>query len=304
MRFSIIVPSLNRPQRLSNCLTGLAALDYPRDHFEVLIVDDGSTQPLDVVAQPFRAKISLQLLRQDNAGPARARNLGARSARGELLAFIDDDCVPERGWLRQFDRAAALNPGCLLGGATTNACRANIFAEANNVILDAVTDWLGKHNSPLQFFASNNIVVPARDFREIGGFDSGFRWAAAEDRDFCQRWRDSGRRLIPVPDARIDHFHPQTLHSFFRMHFRYGRGAARLHKRHKTSPLQFVSSGLYMHMLAALAGRFGPFLGAALMAAAQVAAWAGFCWEKPRLDREASLVRDWDEDRAQGRALS
>ena len=95
--FSVVVPTYERPARLAACLRSLARLGYPRERFEVLIVDDASARPPLEAIEQFRDALDLKLLEQTkNAGPAAARNLGARHASGEFLAFTDDDCEPER----------------------------------------------------------------------------------------------------------------------------------------------------------------------------------------------------------------
>jgi len=98
--FSVIVPTYERAGQLSVCLHALACQSYPRDHFEVLVVNDGSEAPPEAVVDCFRDKIDVTLLTQPHAGPAAARNNGAERARGEFLAFTDDDCRPAPNWLK------------------------------------------------------------------------------------------------------------------------------------------------------------------------------------------------------------
>jgi glycosyltransferase involved in cell wall biosynthesis len=279
MRFSIIIPTYNRPQRLARCLASIAVLDYPREQFEVIVVDDGSELPVEGAAHSVAMLVNLTVLRQKNAGPASARNFGASAAQGELLAFLDDDCAPHYDWLQQMDLAARRDPGCLWGGRTINACRDNIFAETNQKLLDAVAAWFTRHKSPLQFFASNNFVVPSTEFHQIGGFDATFPLAGGEDRDFCARWLSSGRRLVPAPSACIDHFHPQTVRSYLNMHYRYGRGAARLHRLRGSSPLRFAKKGLYGHLLFTFAKGGRPLMTCSLFALSQLATATGFFQE-------------------------
>src|SRR6185369_10255511 len=102
--FSIIVPTYERPAQLSRCLQSLGQLDYPKENYEILVVDDGSAHPLDDVPFPVR------ILRHENTGPAGARNFGASQARGEFLAFTDDDCQPDAGWLRELAPHCAATP--------------------------------------------------------------------------------------------------------------------------------------------------------------------------------------------------
>ena len=89
---SIVIPTYGRPDQLAACLDSLEALDYPRDRFEVIVVDDGSPQPLP----PYGGALRVTLVRQAHAGPAAARNTGAAASRGRWLAFTDDDCRPAK----------------------------------------------------------------------------------------------------------------------------------------------------------------------------------------------------------------
>lgn len=102
--FSIVIPTYNRPERLAKCLGAIAKLDYPRDRFEVIVVDDGSDTPLDLIVRPFQEQLSLTLIRQPNGGPAKARNTGVANAKGQFLTFTDDDCTPDSNWLTALEK--------------------------------------------------------------------------------------------------------------------------------------------------------------------------------------------------------
>ncbi len=251
MQFSIIIPTFARPERLGQCMVGLAALDYPRDRFEVIVVDDGSPVSVEPIMRRFNGLLNVTLLRKTNQGPGPARNSGAAQAQGQLLAFLDDDCVPGPHWLSHLALANARCPEAMLVGATTNGCSENVFAEVNHVLVRAVTTWLRDNKSPLMFFPTNNLCIPAEAFHEIAGFCPQIRISAGEDRELCARWVASGRQILEVSDAGIEHYHPQTPGSFLRMHWRYGRGAAMLHRACKTNPIQFVTKGLYSNLLRA-----------------------------------------------------
>src|SRR5687768_3497840 len=114
--FSIVIPTFNRPRQLAACLQSIAELEHSRSRFEVLVVDDGSPVPVDDAVEPFRPVLPLTLLRQDNAGPAAARNLGAGRARGTWLVFIDDDCAPAATYLTALTQRAEVSPDCTIGG--------------------------------------------------------------------------------------------------------------------------------------------------------------------------------------------
>jgi GT2 family glycosyltransferase len=226
----VIVPTHRRPEKLSACLESLADLDYPPDRFEIVVVDDGGDAPLDPIVAPVRGRRPLTLIQQSRRGPAGARNAGAERARGELLAFTDDDCRPTRGWLRRLAEKHARDPRSILGGHTRNALVRNPFATTSQMIIDAGYERHNRDRSDARFLTTNNLAVPADGFREIGGFDADF--VTSEDRDLCDRWVASGRRMRYLPEAIVEHAHDLTLRSFWRQHFAYGGGARRFHGAH------------------------------------------------------------------------
>lgn len=227
--FSVIIPTRDRPAQLQAGLECLRRQKAPTGGFEVVVVDDGSA--LAVTLPPMATNApGIQLIRQANQGPAAARNAGARAARGTYLAFLDDDCQPESGWLMAFERALSLETEpVLLGGRTRNAASDNAAAEFNQRLCDSVVELTAKRGG---FFPSNNLCVPRLAFERLEGFRAAFRTAGGEDRDFSHRWHAAGWRLRAVPDAEVRHIHRQTLQQFWRMHERYGRGARQLSLTH------------------------------------------------------------------------
>lgn len=134
--FSIVVPAHNRPRRLSQCLQALATLAYPVARYEVIVVDDGSEESLEPVVVAFLDRLNITFLSQPNSGPAGARNAGAAEARGRYVAFTDDDCRPDSGWLGALAKRLAANPGCAAGGRTVNGLAGNLFSTASQVLIE------------------------------------------------------------------------------------------------------------------------------------------------------------------------
>jgi len=230
-RYSVIIPTFNRRDVIRGTLESLEKLRPPPGGWEVIIVDDGSPAPLDGLVEPHRARLTIELFRQPNAGPAAARNRGATLARGEFLVFTDDDCQPEPEWLCEFDRVFQQDPDLLLGGFIVNGLVHNVYSATSQLIVDMVYRQFNPTPDAATFFCSNNFAMPARRFRELQGFDAArFRLAAGEDRDFCARWRQQGWGLRLVPGAVIRHFHVMNLPKFWRQCFGYGRGAWTFHR--------------------------------------------------------------------------
>ncbi len=227
---SIIIPTYNRPAQLKSCLESIACLDYSVERFEVVVVDDGSRMCLEPIVSPFRRQMQLTFLVQRNSGPGVARNNGTAKAKGRLLVFTDDDCMPAVGWLAALAARFVQTPDHAIGGRTMNALPENPYSAASQAIMDFVYAHYNADPDHARFFASNNLAVPADRFRLVGGFDRGWRLAASEDRQLCDRWLHSGYRMTYAPEAVVFHAHALTLGGFWRQHFNYGRGAFRFHQ--------------------------------------------------------------------------
>jgi GT2 family glycosyltransferase len=281
--FSVIVPTYERRAQLASCLHALARMNYPLERFEVLVVDDGSaSSPLDIVEE-FQGSLDVRLLTQENSGPARARNFGATEARGEFLAFTDDDCEADAGWLRALARYFERTPDSIVGGRTLNALGHNPYSETSQKIIEVVYAHFNRDHEDARFFASNNFAVPAARFREMNGFDETFR--TSEDREICARWRSLGLGLVYAPEAVVRHSHHLTLRTLWRQHFGYGRGALRFHRARAAEGDGTFKPDLafYFKLLRFPVSETRPLRAAqltALLLWSQAANAAGFCYER------------------------
>jgi GT2 family glycosyltransferase len=284
--FSIVIPTYSRPERLATCLQSITQLDYPRDRFEVVVVDDGSEPPLESVVAPFQNQLNLTLLRQANAGPATARNIGAARAKGKYLVFTDDDCAPLPEWLQALEAHFATVPDCAIGGRTLNALPDNLYSTASQMLIDYLYEYYNADPNQARFFASNNFALPANYFREIGSFDTTFPLAAGEDRELCDRLLQNNYRLMYVPEAQVYHAHHLTLRRFWRQHFNYGRGAFHFHavrSQRNQEPIKVEPWSFYFNLLTypfSQKSRHPGMLISALFFLSQVANVAGFFRER------------------------
>jgi glycosyltransferase involved in cell wall biosynthesis len=235
--FSIVIPTFSRPDRLRRCLSALSLLDVPGPSFEVIVVDDGGPSGLDSLIGEFSQSLDIHLVDQPRTGPGPARNAGAARARGRVLAFLDDDCAPEAGWLRVLAREMERYDRHLLGGSTVNAASGNRYAEASELIAQFVYDYGRSGRAFEPFFRTNNLAMPTALFREVGGFTTLIPSATAEDKEFCDRWIGRGLSLAAVPEAIVQHAPDLTFDRFLRQHYNYGRGilAFRLLRRRRRS---------------------------------------------------------------------
>lgn len=228
--FSIVIPTYNRPDRLDSCLRAVAELRYDPERLEVLVVDDGTEQidRVRAVLDDHGGRLRVELLEQTHRGPAAARNLGASRATGRFLAFTDDDCRVDPGWLRALEVHLESTPRGIVGGRTVNALVDNVCAEASQALVSYLYGYYERRGNP--FIASNNIALARDLFGRLGGFDERFPLAGGEDREFCDRAARSGCDLILVRDAVVNHHHALSFASFVRQHVHYGRGACHFHQ--------------------------------------------------------------------------
>lgn len=289
-RFTVVVPTRERPVELGMCLDGLAALQYPPSRFEVVVVDDGSATSPRTTIERFQPHLALRLVVQERSGPAAARNLGVAHAAGCLLAFLDDDCVPALDWLAVLDQILSLEPNSLVGGPMRNELPGNIYATTSHLVIDALYANQNAEPTDARFLTTSNMALSVDRFHAVGGFDVSFPRAGGEDREFCDRWRSHGGKIIFSPQALVHHHHGLSFLSLWRQQATYGRGLCRFHharrSRGQGRPLPAPSLYTTMVRLALRAGsRRRRLVLLALLALTQAALAFGFTLEELQLRR-------------------
>ena len=196
---SVVVPTHDRPARLTRLLQGLREQTLEPARFEVIVVADGaSTQTHDLLsAEQARGGLELCVLAREVAGgPGAARNTGWRAARAPLIAFTDDDCVPAPGWLAAGLRAAA--PRTVVQGVTHPDPAAAGQAGPFSRTVEVAT--LGPQ------FETCNIFYPRAALESLGGFDERYGLTpGGEDTDLAWRAIGAGMRAVLAPEAVVHH---------------------------------------------------------------------------------------------------
>ncbi len=223
MRASIIIPAYNAQRTLAECLTACVAQDYP--DFEVIVVDDGSTDGTSAVAQQFEA---VQYHRQPNGGPSSARNTGARLASGEILVYTDADCVPHADWLKRL--AGGFEEGIVAVGGTYAI--ANPSSRLARVVQAEIAARHRQFGSEVDFLGSFNVAYLRNGYEAAGGFDESFRQASGEDNDLAYRLHDQAGRMVFNPNAVVAHYHPERLLAYLRTQSRHGYWRVKLYRDH------------------------------------------------------------------------
>jgi len=196
---TIIVPTFERKDVLLRTLEALAVQDHTGD-WEVVVVDDGSKDGTqDAVGRWIGGHERFRYVRQQNAGPARARNRGATEARGRVLVFVDNDILVEKDFLRRHLAALAAHPGAWIVGRIVSLpeLKATPFGRFRIAMTE---DFQGSRDErDIDSLTAANLSLPGADFRTLHGFDERFEIASCEDADLALRARGSGIRLRYVP---------------------------------------------------------------------------------------------------------
>ena len=235
--FSVIVPTYNRRETLAGCLQALAHQSFSPRRFEVIVVDDGSTDGTEAFGRAYDARFEFQYFRQANAGAGAARRLAVENARGKFLLLFNDDTIADRALLAQHWRAHRDLTGgkiAVLGDfrypeAARNRALTH-FLNTEPFLFPQVTLAPGDHSKNAYFIASN-LSLRRDAVLSAGSFDPRFR--VAEDTELGVRLRQMRFQVRYVPEARAIHDHLQfTLGDLVRRAEQYGRTELLLLRKH------------------------------------------------------------------------
>jgi GT2 family glycosyltransferase len=199
-RVAVVVATRNRAERLAALLDSLAAQEGAGEEFEVVVVDDGSSDSTREVLDRFASGEALRLTAIHNevaGGPGAARNAGWRATEAPSIAFIDDDCVATPGWLRAGLAAMAENPGAIVQGRTDPDPDEEAAAGPFSYTIRVYS--LGPH------FETCNIFYPRELLERMNGFDTAAFPGGGEDSDLAWRAIESGAPTAFAPTARAYH---------------------------------------------------------------------------------------------------
>ena len=227
---SIIIPVYNRPEDIEACLNSLLLLNYPQDKLEIIVVDDASTDSTPEVVSLVPARL---IRNKQNRQASFSRNLAAREANGDILAFIDSDCLAGPGWLLELIPAFRDATLGALGG------RVDAYYDDNNLdryekvkssLIMGTWPKRSQEDNPFFYVPSCNLLVRKTLFLSLGGFDETL--FVGEDVDLCFRIKKHGYQLEYRTMGKIYHKHRNQLIPFCKRRFEYGTSEPLLQKMH------------------------------------------------------------------------
>ncbi len=229
---SVIIPVYNGEQTLSRCLESLLNQNYPRDSYEIIVVENGSTDATTEVAQRYPVRV----LHNSEQGPASARNMGIANSQAEIIAFTDADCIAHVDWLRELVQPYS-DPEV---GGVAGEILAYEHDERN------ITERFSDEFTPLRNFTKSDkdflpyLFTANASYRrtvlvQLGGFNASL--FTGEDVDLSWRLQiETNLHVCYVPQAIIYHHHRSSRRKLARQYRQYGFGEIMLDTMYKSQP--------------------------------------------------------------------
>lgn len=240
MKISVIIPTYNRKNILIKCLDALFEQTYPMDDFEIVVVDDGSTDGTESIVKDRMVKspVGLRYFKQEKKGPAAARNMGIESAKGEIVLFIGDDIIASPLLLEEhvkWHNKYSNDSLAVLGYVTWSP----------DIEITPFLEWLDESgaqfgyklindpdNVSYRFYYTSNASVKKEFLLKHGLFDEDFPYAAMEDIEIAYRLKDKGLKIVYKKSALAYHEHKIDMENFLKRSELVGRSMGIFYEKH------------------------------------------------------------------------
>lgn len=214
MKVSVIIPTYNAEETISSCLKALQNQSFASCDYEIIVVDDGSTDNTQDIVRRF----DVELLNQNHQGAGAARNLGAKRAKGEVILFTDADCEPHYNWIEEMCKPFHRDDIVGVKGFYRTK-QQNIIARFAQIEYENKYDFMTK-DEYIDFIDTYSAGYRREIFLKNGGFDPIYITASGEDSELSYRLASKGYKMIPVTSAIVYHKHPDTLLKYGKKKFR------------------------------------------------------------------------------------
>jgi len=225
--YSVVVPAQNAAREIGDCVRALNDQTIPRERYEIVVVDDGSTDGTVVAAQEAGADRVLVI---SHGGPSAARNAGVEASRGVIVLFTDADCEPSPEWLERMVAPFA-DPRVMGTKGTYRTRQRSLMAQLVQLEYEIRYERMA-HLPRIDFVDTYAAAYRRNLLLESGGFDLAYPLPSAEDVDLSFRLARAGHWLVFVPEAWVYHRHPVSLWAYLVRKGRYGFWRARLYLRY------------------------------------------------------------------------
>jgi len=238
---SVIVPTLNAEKFISRSIESFLNQDI-KEKYEIIVVDSSSDRTLQILS-----KYPVKLLRQGRRGPAAARNLGAKKARGNILVFVDADCITPRTWLRNLVKPFSTKDIVAVAGTYKTLGKGNSVARFLQYEIEQRHEKM-KNAGKIDFAGTYNCAYRKSIFKKFGGFDT--KMVQGEDAELSFRVAEK-HKIVFQPSAYVYHRHASNLKDFAKQKFQRGRWKVFLYKQHGRKVMKnvYTPAGLMLQTL-------------------------------------------------------
>jgi len=235
VKASVIIPVYNDP-RVEACILSLLEQDYPKELYEIIVVDNNSNDSTQEVIQRFNVKY----VREDRKGSYSARNKGLEIASGEVAAFIDADCVADPHWLSKLlEGFRDPEVGGIGGRILKLEAQTWVQAYAEDLAEQQLEpQYLPFHDAP--YIVTANAAYQMSILRSLKGFDAQFR--SGGDVDLAWRVYGEGFKIVTAPEAIVHHAARETVKGYFKQFFNYAAWHVLLFKKHRHNTNHFTNA--------------------------------------------------------------
>jgi glycosyltransferase involved in cell wall biosynthesis len=237
IQISIIIPIYNAEKTISRCLESLQLQDFSIDNFEVILVDDSSTDHTDeIIRKKIKNKNNITYKKlEKNSWPSHARNIWASNAKYEYLAFIDSDAYADKNWLRNIDNAFKNNDIVACGGMVDNYNTA-FFSNINHII--EFSEFYSQDEKIIKTIPSVNLIYKKEVFDQLQWFDEGLSiW---EDSDLNFRLSKLGLKLYYIPQIKVNHDTQNNFIHSVKKQYKFWLNSFKYRRKNPESDYQFV----------------------------------------------------------------
>lgn len=234
MIISVVIPAYNEAKTIVDCLNSLMNQTLTRDRYEIIVVDDGSTDGTLEIVRKFPGVISVS---QRNQGPAAARNNGVRRAQGGIILFTDADCRPFANWLEEMVRPFEQNPEIVAMKGAYETRQRELIARFVQIEYEDKYDRM-KQQSNIDFIDTYSAGFRREIFLQARGFSEEFPVACAEDVELSFRLAGKGHKMVFNPEAKVFHLHPNSVRGYFKKKYKFAYWRMLAVKKHPNKILK------------------------------------------------------------------
>ncbi len=230
---SVIIPAYNSEKTIAQTLNTLKNQNFPKNKYEIIVVDDGSTDKTVKISKQFGVK----LFTNPHRGPAWQRNFGAKKAKGEIILFIDSDCVPSRNWLKEMTKPFNNKDIIGVSGTYRTLNKNKIIARFEGYEIEKRHKRMAQQKY-IDFIGSYSAAYRKNIFLKFKGFDTSFPIASGEDPELSFRIAKAGYKMVFNPKAFVYHPHVDSLCGYLKQKFFRSYWRVLMYKKHPDKMIQ------------------------------------------------------------------